>query len=153
MSSTTNHHGSFSHLFDKQAAEYAKFRPTYPPVLFTTILDFNPAAGRGMAVDIATGTGQAALGMAPHVDRVVALDANAQQLGAVDSSLVPDNITFAHGLAESTGLEDACADIVTCAQALHWYGMCMLKKSCMCLWYVMPMDHLCQDLSHAKLLS
>ncbi len=114
---------SFAHLFDKQARDYAKFRPTYPDSLFTAILEYNPAAGRTLAVDIATGTGQAALGLAPHVDRVVALDANTQQLAAaVDSSnTLPSNVVFQHGLAESTGLQDVCADVVTCAQALHWW--------------------------------
>lgn len=115
--------GQFAQLFDKQADAYAKFRPTYPPALFEAILDFHRASRAPackLAADIATGSGQAAMGMAAHVDRIIAIDANQQQLNAVSTTTLPPNIEFRQGVAEATGLSPASVDIGICAQALHW---------------------------------
>ena len=65
-------------LFSETAADYARFRPTYPPALFAWLADQSPS--RLMAVDLGTGSGQAALGLAEHFDRVVGLDASDEQL-------------------------------------------------------------------------
>ena len=117
-------HGEFAQLFDKQADSYAKFRPTYPPALFEAILDFH-RAGRAptcnLAVDIATGSGQAAMGMAPYVKQIIGIDANQLQLAA--ATTLPPNVEFRLGVAEATGLPPASADIAMCAQALHWYAV------------------------------
>lgn len=53
---------TFAKLFSNslQAAKYSQYRPTYPEELFSNLLDFSKGSARELAVDIATGTGQAA---------------------------------------------------------------------------------------------
>lgn len=57
---------TFAKLFSNtvQAAKYSQYRPTYPDELYANILDFSSGAPRELAVDIATGTGQAAIHLA-----------------------------------------------------------------------------------------
>ena len=61
----------FGHLFNAQAAAYAAYRPLYPPVLYQTIFSFANLFVKDLAVDIATGNGQAARVLAQHFTKVL----------------------------------------------------------------------------------
>ena len=73
---------SRAHLFGSatQAADYAQFRPSYPDSLYESIYEFAGPSQLGVALDIATGSGQAAVQIAKRYDRVIAQDASAAQL-------------------------------------------------------------------------
>ena len=109
---------SFQDHFSKAAAGYAAFRPTYPPALFDLLAGF--VARRRVAWDCATGSGQAARGLARHFERVVATDASAEQLAR---AVADPRITYRVARAEESGLEAASIDLVTVAQALHWFDL------------------------------
>ncbi len=68
-------------------------------------------------MDIATGSGQAAIPLASLFNRVTALDGSASQLSGAAQA---PNIEYCQGDAHATGLPDCCAELVTIAQALHW---------------------------------
>ena len=51
----------FKDLFSLQAADYARFRPVYPPELYAWLAAQAPA--RQLAVDVGTGNGQAAIAL------------------------------------------------------------------------------------------
>lgn len=70
------------------------------------------------AWDCATGTGQAARAIAPFFGEVVATDASPEQIAAATPR---DGVRYAVAPAERSGLEDASIDLVTVAQALHWF--------------------------------
>jgi ubiquinone/menaquinone biosynthesis C-methylase UbiE len=114
MSSSSAYH----QLFDTQAEAYSNFRPGYSQELYDVIYEYAGLQVKGeLAVDIATGSGQAAQVLASKFERVVGLDANDQQLSCAKGH---PNIEYAVGDAHATGLPDSCADLVTVAQALHW---------------------------------
>lgn len=75
------------------------------------------APRRALAWDCATGNGQAASSLAPRFDRVVATDGSAEQIAL---AVPAKNIEYRVARAESSGLPDHSADLVTVAQALHW---------------------------------
>jgi ubiquinone/menaquinone biosynthesis C-methylase UbiE len=106
-------------LFSKpdQASLYSLHRPTYPRELYAAIVA--RCSQRSLAVDIATGSGQAATALAGHFDRVIAQDGSTAQLEHADRQ--HSNIEYQQADAHSTGLPDHCADLVTVAQALHWF--------------------------------
>jgi len=106
---------TFKDLFSAQSRDYARFRPTYPDALFAWLASVAP--DHTCAVDVATGTGQAASLLAPHFRRVVALDASAAQIAAAPARA---NVEYGVAPAEATGLEPASADLLTVAQAFHW---------------------------------
>ena len=107
---------SFQDHFSTQAAIYAKARPTYPPALFAELA--RRAPGRTLAWDAGTGSGQAAVALAQHFDRVVATEPSAAQL----AQAVPHPGVSYHQAAETApGLIAASVDLVTVAQAAHWF--------------------------------
>lgn len=108
----------FRDHFSGHADAYARFRPVYPPRLFAWLASVAP--GHERAWDCATGNGQAARGLAPHFREVVATDASAEQLR---SAAPHPGVVFRVAAAESSGLEDASVDLVTVAQALHWFDL------------------------------
>lgn len=107
---------SFKDHFSGHAADYARFRPRYPRALFAWLADHAPA--RRLAVDCGTGNGQAASALAPHFSSVVATDASAPQLAQARG---PGNVRYAVAPAEADVVAPGAADLVTVAQALHWF--------------------------------
>ncbi len=109
---------SFKDHFSGHAGAYAAARPDYPPELFIALAAEAPR--RESAWDCATGSGQAAVGLAGHFARVVATDASAAQL--VYAQAHP-RVRYHAALGEACGLTAASLDVVTVAQALHWFDL------------------------------
>ena len=108
-----------SGLFSKSAASYAKYRPDYPQELYEAILKRGKLPARDLAVDTATGSGQAAKGLSSYFTKVIALDNDSEQLKHAPH--LP-NVIFKLGAAENTGLKTNTADVIAIAAGLHWYG-------------------------------
>jgi ubiquinone/menaquinone biosynthesis C-methylase UbiE len=108
----------FKDHFSKQAAEYAKFRPRYPRQLFRYLASI--ASTRGLAWDCATGNGQAAVALAEQFDHVIATDASEKQVANAE----PDTrVEYRVAPAEDSGIESNTVDLITVAQALHWFDL------------------------------
>lgn len=109
---------TFHDHFSSVADAYAAFRPRYP----STLLQFlaTAANGRELAWDAATGNGQAAVLLADLFDRVRATDASAAQVARAASH---PRIAYAVAREDDSGLADASVDLVTVAQALHWFDL------------------------------
>ncbi|MDX1555056.1 MAG: class I SAM-dependent methyltransferase [Xanthomonadales bacterium] len=107
---------SFKDHFSGHAAAYAQHRPTYPESLFDWLAAQAPSGE--LAWDCATGNGQAALALADRFKRVVASDASAQQLSEARRA---QNIDFRNEPAECSSLESATVDLLSVAQAWHWF--------------------------------
>src|SRR5882724_4468735 len=104
-------------LFSKQAEVYARYRPHYPPELFDYILQF--VEQKDQVWDCATGNGQAAVELAKHFKHVFATDISEKQI----LQAVPrENIEYSVASAESSGLPAASCDLITVAQAYHWFN-------------------------------
>ncbi len=108
----------FKDRFGGHSRDYARFRPTYPQPLYRYLAELVPVRRR--AWDCATGNGQAAVGLAAHFERVIATDASAGQLAAAAAH---PNVEYRTAPAEASGLEPASVDLVTVAQALHWFDL------------------------------
>lgn len=108
----------FTDHFAPVAANYAQFRPTYPAELFTWLVPICPA--QDVAWDCATGSGQAALALTAHFAKVIATDASSAQL--VTATAHP-RIEYRVALAEDSGLPSSSVDLITVAQALHWFDL------------------------------
>ncbi len=109
---------SFKDHFSANAADYAKFRPGYPPELFDYLASL--LRTRERAWDCATGNGQAAIGLAKCFREVIATDASAQQLAKASPVT---NVTYRVAPAEGSGLAHKSIDLIAVAQALHWLNL------------------------------
>lgn len=107
---------TFKDHFSKQSKGYRDFRPHYPSEWFEWLAKQCPE--KALAVDVATGSGQAAVGLAPHFATVRAFDASESQ---VKNARPLDNIQYEVAQAELIPVPDHTADLVTVAQAVHWF--------------------------------
>jgi SAM-dependent methyltransferase len=109
---------TFQDHFSGHAAEYARFRPRSPEPLFDWLAQVVP--GRRRAWDAGTGNGQAAIPLAERFSEVIATDPSAEQL-----LRVPPNprIRTLVAAEECAAIESASVDLVTVAQAAHWFDL------------------------------
>ena len=104
--------------FSGHANRYEEFRPTYPDALFAYLASLCPR--HDLAWDCATGNGQAATALAPYFRNVVASDASEKQ---IDQARPCANVQYRVAPADAAPLEDSSVDLVTVAQALHWFQL------------------------------
>ncbi|VAX06152.1 hypothetical protein MNBD_ALPHA03-557 [hydrothermal vent metagenome] len=108
----------FKDYFSTQSKAYGRFRPQYPEELYEYLSGL--CEDHELAWDCATGTGQAAGGLSDYFNNVVATDASATQ---IENTQGPGNVVFQSGFAEKSGLAAQSVDIITVAQALHWFDL------------------------------
>ena len=107
---------NFKDLFSGHAEDYAKFRPHYPKELFEYLSSISLRHDR--VWDCGTGNGQAAVELAAFFREVIATDPSEKQL----SSAQPHSgVIYRQASAEVSDLESASVDLVTVAQAFHWF--------------------------------
>jgi len=102
--------------FSKQSGIYAKYRPDYPPVLYDRII--NQVENKEAAWDCGTGNGQAAKELSFAFTKVFATDISQEQIA---HAFQKDNIVYSVQPAEQTNFAANSFDLVTVAQALHWF--------------------------------
>ncbi len=116
---------NFKDHFSRQAAAYSRFRPDYPAALIDFLAERSP--GRTLAIDCATGSGQAALALARHFDKVLAVDGSPTQLR---SAATHPRVHYVAGLAEQLPVPGGCAGLITAAQAAHWFDFVRFHSEC-----------------------
>jgi ubiquinone/menaquinone biosynthesis C-methylase UbiE len=102
--------------FSKQALAYAKFRPNYPDAMVAYIVSF--VKSKQAALDVATGNGQVAQKLSAFFETVYATDISEEQL---EKAPLSSNIIYKKEAAEQTGFADRQFDLITVAQAIHWF--------------------------------
>ncbi|TZG25169.1 class I SAM-dependent methyltransferase [Sphingomonas montanisoli] len=108
----------FKDHFSGHAAAYATHRPTYPAALADWLAEQTPA--RETALDCGCGNGQLSILLADRFERVVATDASAQQIA---SAVAHPRVDYRVAPAEASRLPDASVDLITVAQAAHWFDL------------------------------
>jgi len=106
----------FQDHFSGFSGDYRSYRPGYPAELFSWLASISPDHER--AWDCATGTGQAATRLADHFSEVIATDASETQIASAEPR---ENIQYLPARAEDSGIEPDSVDLVTVAQAIHWF--------------------------------
>jgi ubiquinone/menaquinone biosynthesis C-methylase UbiE len=108
--------------FNTLADDYARFRTSYSPELFDAILAYARLSPGARILDLACGTG---LGMTPYLERgyrAVGVDIAPAMIDQARQAMQQrEGVEFALGSAEALPFDDACFDLVSCAQAFHWF--------------------------------
>jgi ubiquinone/menaquinone biosynthesis C-methylase UbiE len=112
MTSTLRDH------FSQDPRGYGRYRPHYPPALFAHLASLTRS--HACAWDCATGSGQAAVSLAEYYATVIATDASAAQ---ISRAAAHPRVTYAVRSAQDSGLDTDSSDLVTVAQALHWFDI------------------------------
>lgn len=134
--------------FADQGEDYDRLRPGYPAPVLDAILEAVPSRGSSAparAIDLGAGTGKLSWALVARGLQVTAVDTSAAMLatarrrGASSTGAGPDQapsaatpapdqppsaapiLTTHLAPAEATGLPDRSAELVTVAQAWHWF--------------------------------
>ncbi len=107
---------NFKDHFSKQSNAYQKYRPSYPKDLFQYLSSLTK--NHDLAWDCGTGNGQAALGLTNYFEKVYATDPSEQQISNAKQN---PNIIYKVETAENSSLKNNSIDLITVAQALHWF--------------------------------
>jgi SAM-dependent methyltransferase len=110
--------------FDAWADEYDRFRPGYPDELFERIAARLTLPRQPAVVDLGAGTGRASLAMAALGWRVTAVEPGKPMLELLRNRASDEGLLVAtlQANAESTSLDPSSVDLVTAAQAFHWFA-------------------------------
>lgn len=109
--------------FGKAAADYGAFRAGFPESIFDRLAQFDVGLHGQTLIDLGTGTGTLARQFALRGCEVIGLDPDPRM---IDQAQKLDRqsqvqIRYVTAKAESTGLDDATADVVTAGQCWHWF--------------------------------
>ncbi len=111
--------GGVGAVFDAKVADYQASRPDYPSALFDA-LDREAAPSR--VADVGAGTGLLTQGLLARGWQVLAVEPNAAMRAACDARLgALAGYRSAEGRAESIPAAAASLDMITAAQAFHWF--------------------------------
>ena len=108
--------------FSAHANQYAQFRPAYPPDLYEFI--YRHVGHFGSVWDCGTGNGQAARDLSKKFSKVFATDISSKQLG---NAFLSDTVFYSIA-NEKSSFADNSFDLITVAQAAHWFDMEAFSK-------------------------
>jgi SAM-dependent methyltransferase len=104
--------------FNDRAADYVRFRPSYPAAAIDAILDGLAPPERLVAADVGAGTGISARLLGDRGVRVIAVEPGE----AMRSTAAPHpRVEWISGSAQATGVAAASVGLVLCAQSFHWF--------------------------------
>jgi SAM-dependent methyltransferase len=114
--------------FSDRVEAYVKFRPGYPSDLVQTLLRKTLLDASAVVADIGSGTGIFTGLLLDQKLKVFAVEPNANMRHAAEV-LFSDypHFTSVDAPAERTGLADNSIDLITAAQAFHWFNNAVTK--------------------------
>ena len=122
MKETPTDHRGRTIDFGKTAADYERHRPGFPASMFERLLACGWIAPGTRVLDVGTGTGSLALGLAARGMEAVGLDPSTALLDVARRRAAEYGVAarFIEGMAEDTGAEAASFDLVTAGQCWWW---------------------------------
>jgi len=114
--------------FSDRVEAYIKFRPGYPPALVSALLEKAGLDADAVVADVGSGSGIFTRQLLDQGLRVNAVEPNANMRHAAEALLseYPEFVSI-DAPAEHTGLANNSIDLVTAAQAFHWFNNAATK--------------------------
>jgi len=115
--------------FSDRVEAYVKFRPGYPTILVQTLLQKAMPGTEAVVADVGSGTGIFTRLLLDQELRVFAIEPNANMREAAETLLAGyPHFVSVDAPAERTGLADNSIDMITAAQAFHWFNNAATKS-------------------------
>jgi ubiquinone/menaquinone biosynthesis C-methylase UbiE len=108
--------------FTTRVENYAKFRPTYPGIILNLLKAECGLTEVSLVADVGSGTGILSEMFLRNGNTVFAVEPNAEMRNSAENLLKKyKEFKSIDGTAEATTLHSDSIDIVTAAQAFHWF--------------------------------
>lgn len=109
--------------FGRTAGDYARYRTVFPPELFTRLAALRVGLAGQRIVDLGTGTGTLARGLAAAGCAVTGVDIAPEMMEQAGTQDAAAGLTVRYRVApaEDTGLPGAAWDAVCAGQCWHWF--------------------------------
>jgi SAM-dependent methyltransferase len=101
------------------AERYDAYRPR-TPVALVELLTALTGGRVHRVVDVGCGTGLSTRAWADAADEVIGIEPNDAMRRVAESVTSTENVRYQVGSSYATGLDDGCADVLTCSQSLQW---------------------------------
>ncbi|MFJ7922080.1 class I SAM-dependent methyltransferase [Lysinibacillus fusiformis] len=117
--------------FTDKAEIYAQYRPSYPNEYIDYLLSANQLKEEQMVADIGSGTGILSRQLLEEGMNVIGIEPNDDMIKMAEKSLsIHSRFKSIKGTAENTTLKGNSVDLVTVAQAFHWFDKKAFKLEC-----------------------
>ncbi len=117
--------------FNGIANEYTQSRPSYATEFIDCLFDKYEFSASSVVADIGSGTGKFAKQLLDKGCNVICVEPNTDMLLVAEKELCEyPNFKSAAGSAEKTKLPDNSVDLITTAQAFHWFDTKSFKEEC-----------------------
>jgi len=108
--------------FSDRVANYVRYRPDYPSELIDALRERAGLNATSTIADVGSGTGIFTALLLPHAAKVFAIEPNEPMRACAESTWGGDpRFHSVNAPAEATTLPDASVDLITAAQAFHWF--------------------------------
>lgn len=116
--------GGTGQIFSSKVSDYVASRPDYPAALFAALRAECHLQGGAVVADIGAGTGLLTRDLLAQGYAVTAVEPSDSMRASADQAMAHfPAYSSASGTAEHIPLPDACADLITAAQAFHWFDI------------------------------
>jgi SAM-dependent methyltransferase len=121
--------GGLLEIFGAKVADYVASRPDYPPALFDWLQAQGVLRAGTRAADVGTGTGLLTRDLLARGATVLAVEPNAAMRSACDHLLAGNpGYRSAAGQAEALPVADSSLELITAAQAFHWFDVPLARR-------------------------
>jgi SAM-dependent methyltransferase len=115
--------------FSNRVADYVRYRPTYPAALLDWLRDAQGVTPDWRVADVGAGTGISSKMFLDGGHPVTAVEPNAAMREAAVAWLGGNpRFRAVDGRADATTLDDASIDLVSVAQAFHWFDPASTRR-------------------------
>jgi ubiquinone/menaquinone biosynthesis C-methylase UbiE len=115
--------------FSDRVENYVRYRPGYPTDVIKVLRDECGLTTDSVIADVASGTGILTRMLLDHGNRVFAVEPNREMREAAERLLAGyPKLVSVEGTAEATTLAKHSVDLVTAAQAAHWFDLAKARQ-------------------------
>jgi SAM-dependent methyltransferase len=116
--------GGTGQIFSSKVSDYVASRPDYPAALFAALRAECHLQAGAVVADIGAGTGLLTQGLLEQGYAVTAVEPGDGMRAAADQALAHfPGYSSANGTAEQIPLQPSSVDLITAAQAFHWFDI------------------------------
>lgn len=113
---------------------YHSARPRYPQCLYNAVFQYQAQSSntRDIAIDIACGTGEATIPLAEAFGKVIGIDSSAVMIESARKAHpeIRFEVSSAETFRSALSLSDHSLDLITIAEAIHWFDLDLFYKEC-----------------------